>query len=210
MDRHDHSRPGPRGAGHSQWQNHRRCRPGPRPQGPGRGQGTSRLGPHYRPHRTAKPYRPGAVSQSPDQGIEVTLPNISFQLISHTPPLMKREEGLKGRKFHNLFLENEILIFQSSCHFGIREKKRKIRHGSKKDGFGLQSGRGGYHTKSCKTLLFESITHYNFNPYVKKSDLQSLCKTVVWNLLLQNAPPLLLPTIEPCQKTLGSYLLIFL
>src|SRR5260370_36262360 len=56
---------------------------------------------------------------------------------------------------------------------------------------------GGYHTKSCKTLLFESITHYNFNPYVKKSDLQSLCKTVVWNLLLQNAPPLLLPTIEP-------------
>src|SRR5260370_9270219 len=57
--------------------------------------------------------------------------------------------------------------------------------------------KGGYHTKSCKTLLFESITHYNFNPYVKKSDLQSLCKTVVWNLLLQNAPPLLLPTIEP-------------
>src|SRR5260370_13083067 len=48
---------------------------------------------------------------------------------------------------------------------------------------------GGYHTKSWKTLLFESITHYNFNPYVKKSDLQSLCKTVVWNLLLQNAPP---------------------
>src|SRR5260370_16011631 len=75
--------------------------------------------------------------------------------------------------------------------------------GSKKDGFGVQSGRGGYHRKSCKTILFESITHYNFNPYVKKSDLQSLCKTVVWNLLLQNAPPLLLPTIEPCPKTLS-------
>src|SRR5260370_37588008 len=48
--------------------------------------------------------------------------------------------------------------------------------------------KGGYHTRSCKTLLFESITHYNLNPYVKKSDLQSLCKTVVWDLLLQNAP----------------------
>src|SRR5260370_29621583 len=77
--------------------------------------------------------------------------------------------------------------------------------GSKKDGFGVQSGRGGYHRKSCKTILFESITHYNFNPYVKKSDLQSLCKTVVWNLLLQNAPPLLLPTIEPC-PTFGCLL----
>src|SRR5260370_2772346 len=48
-------------------------------------------------------------------------------------------------------------------------------------------GGGGDHTKSCKTLLFESITHYNFNPYFKKNNLQTLCTTIFCNRVCQNA-----------------------